>query len=33
VTTYRPQMPREQVERLYDGWQRAVKQVLAGVAP
>jgi glycerol kinase len=33
VVTYRPQMPREQVERLYDGWRRAVHQVLAGVAP
>jgi hypothetical protein len=33
VVRYRPQMPREQVERLYDGWKRAVRQVLAGVAP
>ena len=30
VVTYSPQMPREQVERFYAGWKRAVKQVLAG---
>jgi len=32
VVTYRPQMKREQVDRLYDGWRRAVKQVLAGAS-
>lgn len=32
VTVYRPTMPREQVDRLYDGWSRAVRQVLAGTS-
>jgi glycerol kinase len=33
VVTYRPSMPADQVEQLYAGWKRAVKQVLAGAAP
>lgn len=31
MVLYRPQMPPAQVERLYAGWQQAVRQVLAGV--
>jgi glycerol kinase len=31
VVTYRPQMPGDQVAKWYDGWKRAVRQVLAGV--
>src|SRR5207249_1600951 len=30
IVTYRPSMPPETVEKLYSGWRRAVKQVLAG---
>jgi glycerol kinase len=30
VTAYRSTMPAAQVERLYAGWKRAVKQVLCG---
>jgi glycerol kinase len=33
VVTYHPQMPAEQVTKWYDGWKRAVHQVLAGVSP
>ncbi len=29
---YRPAMPREQVQKNYDGWQRAVRQVLAAAS-
>jgi glycerol kinase len=32
VAIYRPQMPPEQADRLYAGWRRAVKQVLAGAS-
>lgn len=30
VVSYRPTMAKEQVDRLYAGWENAVKQVLAG---
>jgi glycerol kinase len=30
MTRYQPAMPRQQADQLYAGWQRAVKQVLAG---
>jgi glycerol kinase len=32
TVTYHPTMPASEVERLYTGWQRAVKQVLAGAS-
>jgi glycerol kinase len=31
--TYRPVMPANQADRYHAGWQRAVKQVLAGASP
>jgi hypothetical protein len=30
VVSYTPRLARDEVDRLYAGWRRAVRQVLAG---